>query len=690
MQAFHLALGLTFALIPVLIPAVAAAEPATRRSDLASPSGSARDLGTATLAQVAEPTAAPGEPPRFTDSVDVLQPPRPATPTYTVPRSEIQQRGAQNLADVLRGQPGFAINDYGPGADIHTGTYYRGNPINNTALLLNGRPYGNNVSTYHGNTDYNSIPTEIIEKVELSSGSAATLYGSHAFGGAINIVTRKGQGPPRLKAALEYGNLGQAAYRASYGGTSGPVDWLLAYQSTGTDNVYRVPVGAANRDPVSGLLANADTFFSSYYGNFSIELDERNTLAFDLTKSLSRRGLVYFGFPLQLDRLNHDGLNLGLTWTSRLGNGDDSKLNVALGYTQDYFSTYGPTRGVFSRTGNLNTELWTARVEHNWNVAPDHNLRYGLDVVQNGLGGEVVSSLPALVPLNSSGGQTIFNGALFALDTWSIAKNLQLELGFRQNVNSRFNSTFNPNAGLRWTISPAVSLRGSWVSVQRNPGPDQLFFFDTIHGWIANPNLIPETGSSWSAGLDVDFSPGLKGQFTYFGSTLNNRLSPQFIGFAQPGNVSLSQWQNIGTVATGGGEASLRWQIAPEWSTSLALTYTDSRIVSGPESGLQFALVPFTVGQLGIGYAHEGWQVNLFANYNSGSRRALFADGQAGFRTTDFSPAYFTLDLRLRAPITESLALTAFVQNLADTPYEKVNRIFLPGLAYRFGVETSF
>jgi vitamin B12 transporter len=668
----------------------AAAEPALNRTDLPRPSLSAKDLQEPSgviLAQAnLKPEVTPSSTPLFSEQLDTQQPPRPATPTYTVPRAEIQQRGSQNLADVLRGQPGFAINDYGPGADIHTGTYYRGNPINNTTVLLNGRPFGNNISTYHGTTDFNSIPVESIDKIELSSGSAATLYGSQAFGGAINIVTRKGQGPARLRAAIEYGNLGQSNYRVSYGGATETVNYNFSYQDYTTDNRYAVPVGAANRDPATGLLFNADTATTSYLGSVSVELDPRNTLAFDLSKLVSRRGLVYFGFPLQRDRLNHDGLSTGLTWNAKLGAGEDSKLTATLGYNQDYFSTYGPS-GAFSRFGNLNTELWSGRVEHNWTTAPNNNLRYGLDLVNNGLAGEVLSTnLAGTGVFNGSTGQRITNTALFVLDNWNLTKELQLELGVRQNLNSRFNATFNPNAGLRYTLSPAITLRGSWVSVQRNPGLDQLYFFDTVHGWLSNPNLVPEAGSSWTGGLDVQFSPELRGQFTYFGSLLNNRLNPQGIG--QINGVNLSQWQNVGTVATNGGELALRWQIDSEWSTSLSYTYTDARSISGPESGLQFALIPYSVAQLGIGYEHEGWRVNLFANYSSGSRRALFA--QTASLTTDFSPSYLTVDLRTNLPITETLSLTASLDNLADTAYEKVNRIFLPGLAYRIGLQSSF
>jgi outer membrane receptor for ferrienterochelin and colicin len=97
-----------------------------------------------------------------------------STPTYVIEKEEIQKQGATSVADVLKKMPGFAINNVGYGADIHTGTYYRGASIDQSVFLINGRPINTNISTYHGNTDLNSIPIEAIERVELYSGTASS------------------------------------------------------------------------------------------------------------------------------------------------------------------------------------------------------------------------------------------------------------------------------------------------------------------------------------------------------------------------------------------------------------------------------------------------------------------------------------------------------------------------------------
>nr|WP_242022248.1 TonB-dependent receptor [Trichocoleus sp. FACHB-90] len=599
-----------------------------------------------------------------------------STPIYEIDAEEIQKQGSNSAAEILKGLPGFAVNDAGYGADIHTGTYYRGHSINQSVFLLNGRPIGNNINTYHGTTDLNSIPVEAIERVELSSGTSTTLYGSEAFGGVVNIVTKQAQEVPRLNATVQYGSYNQSNYRVSYGGSAANLRFNLGYEKYAADNRYPVPKGAANRD-AEGLLFNGDTATSNYFGGIALDLDSRNTLSLDAYAISSRRGLLYFGFPLQRDRLDHDVLNVGLSWRSLLGENKDSVLRATLGYNRDYFNTYGPTQNIFYRTGTLDSQAVTGRVEHQWQTSPSNKLIWGLDVKNSYLTGDSLSTAPNLSALNETENRDRFHTALFALNTWNITDTFQTDLGIRQNFDSEFGSYLNPTAGVRWNITPAVAVRGSWASVQRNPGLDQLYIFDTVHNWLPNPDLNPETGSSWTAGVDINFSRNLTGQFTYFGSSLNDRLG-----------IIAGRWANIGLVNTNGLEAAIKWQINREWSTFVNYTYTDARIETGVEKGLQLGLIPYSVGQLGVGYNSGGWQINLYASYYSGARRAFF--NNAGENPRDFSPPYLNLDLSGRIPVTRNLGLIVYLENLADVSYEKANRIYQPGLTFRIGVESTF
>ena len=269
--------------------------------------------------------------------------PETSAPEYTITEQEIQKQGANNAAEVLRGLPGFAVNNVGRGADIHTGTYYRGASINQSVFLINGRPIGTNINTYHGTIDLNSIPVGAIEQVELSSGTSSTLYGSGAFGGVVNIITKQGQEIPRLNLGVQYGSYDQLNYRANYTGSTGSLKFNFGYEQNQADNRYRVPVGGANRDS-EGRLFNGDFATSNYFGSLTFALNSRNTISLDAYKITSRKGLIYFGFPLQRDRLDHDAFNIGLSWKTLLGGGEDSVLRATIAYNQDFFNTYGPTQ----------------------------------------------------------------------------------------------------------------------------------------------------------------------------------------------------------------------------------------------------------------------------------------------------------------------------------------------------------
>jgi vitamin B12 transporter len=604
-----------------------------------------------------------------------------STPTYTIDSQQIQRQGSKSVAEVLKNLPGFAINDTGFGADIHTGTYYRGASINQSIILLNGRSIGSNVNTYHGATDLNSIPVDAIERIELSSGAGNVIYGSEGFGGVVNIITKAYTGTPQTNLSAEFGSLGRSNYRASYAGGDRKLNYRVGIEKYRIDNNYSVPVGAANRDPVTGKLTNADTDTTNYSGGISIALDPRNQLDFDAIKITSRRGLVYFGFPLQQDRLNHDALNAGLNWRSQLTEDQSSILNTTLSFNQDYFDSFGPS-GNDSRTGKLDSKAITGKLDHTWRTSTANTLRWGGELQNRQLNGSAFSTVPSRIAFNDIENRNVFNTALFAVDTWKVTDRVAIDLGFRQNFNSQFGNYLNPSLGSRWEITPQIALRASVAGAQRNPGLDQLYLFDTVHGWLPNPNLRPEKGTTWTAGVDLALSPTSTGTITYFGSNLTDRIAIQA---AEP---TATQWSNIGEVTTNGLELGFKQQLSPQWSTFVNYTYTDAKTQTGADRGLQLAFVPYSVAQLGVGYANRGWELNLSGNYNSGTRRAFFTN--PGQTTTSFVPSFFDLDLNARIPVSENIGLNLAIENLADVQYEKVNRIYSPGRTFRAGVSANF
>lgn len=62
---------------------------------------------------------------------------------------------------------------------------------NRTLVLLNGRRHVGGDSERPNVVDLNSIPTELIERIEIVTGGVSAIYGSEAVAGVVNIITKQ-------------------------------------------------------------------------------------------------------------------------------------------------------------------------------------------------------------------------------------------------------------------------------------------------------------------------------------------------------------------------------------------------------------------------------------------------------------------------------------------------------------------
>ena len=94
---------------------------------------------------------------------------------------------SKNLGELLSSCSEVLIKDTGGEAGIST-ISIRGSSSKNVLVLIDGSPLntGGNSSF-----DLNMIPVSLIERIEIIRGGDASLYGSGAMGGIVNIVTKK-------------------------------------------------------------------------------------------------------------------------------------------------------------------------------------------------------------------------------------------------------------------------------------------------------------------------------------------------------------------------------------------------------------------------------------------------------------------------------------------------------------------
>lgn len=128
-------------------------------------------------------------------------------PVQTLTRTQIDQMAVTSTADLIAALPamqGFitsstSVNGGGSGvqtASVHAiGTQY-------TLVLLNGRrmaPYGTGSAV-----NLASIPLAAVERVEILTDGASTLYGSDAIAGVVNFILKKNQKDFNIEATYNH------------------------------------------------------------------------------------------------------------------------------------------------------------------------------------------------------------------------------------------------------------------------------------------------------------------------------------------------------------------------------------------------------------------------------------------------------------------------------------------------------
>jgi len=211
----------------------------------------------ASMPATAQSVDTPATAPETNDSTEIVvtgsrirrDPTDQDKPVITVDETSIAKTGLTSVADVLQRLPSSggglntkvnnAGNIGGPpdGTGVSSGAAeldlrYLG--AKRTLVLVDGLRYvnGSSAGGIPASVDFNSIPINFVERVEVLQSGASPLYGSDAVAGVINVITKQEQ--KGLKASAYFGT-----YRAGDGHTySGTLDYGVQNEATGTSVVF--------------------------------------------------------------------------------------------------------------------------------------------------------------------------------------------------------------------------------------------------------------------------------------------------------------------------------------------------------------------------------------------------------------------------------------------------------------------
>ncbi|MCB1180157.1 MAG: TonB-dependent receptor [Leptospiraceae bacterium] len=123
---------------------------------------------------------------------------------YVITHQQIKERGYRVLTDALADVPGFDFqHTYGIYPHL---IHQRGlvGENNRTLVYIDGIP-DNNINEFAVLAGTNQFPLFNVDRIEIVSGPASSLYGANAFNGIINIITKDGKGHAGHEVGATYG-----------------------------------------------------------------------------------------------------------------------------------------------------------------------------------------------------------------------------------------------------------------------------------------------------------------------------------------------------------------------------------------------------------------------------------------------------------------------------------------------------
>lgn len=560
----------------------------------------------------------------------------------------ITATGGQTVADVLDNASGAFVKRYGDGG-LST-LSLRGAGASQIAILLDGHRL---TDPQLGQVDLNLLPTLLVNSIEVMHGAGSSLYGTDAVGGVVNIQSRQ---PGNLvQTLLEYGAYGAFTGGLALSGTRETLSGQVALEYTGSQGDFPY-LNSTLYPPREMRREGADQRRFSAYASAGL----------DRNQHASRLALWYGGAERGLPGLATSPQRGERQWDEQFRAWFDHDRRVGWGNVK--FGSvihYGALRYLnpyvdVDDTGR--TLLSSAEMEANVLVNSHWLLTTGVS------GTFSQANHPQL-----SSDAREYHSAVFASGTGSFGSFLiypafRLDAHVPHGGEARF--PLSPRIGFNWQpfTSPKFFIKAQVARSFRMPTLNDRYWQPG-----GNPNLQPERGWSYDAGVFVQTNRGV-GEVTVFGSRVRDQI------IWEPKSSSFHVPENVSRVRVRGVEVSYRQLLLSKGTNQLSgrlfYTFTDARDQSDPNSlsyGQPVRYVPREQLTAQIAFGTGPVQIDLNARYCG--RRYLTADA------TQYLDPFIVLDAQAR--VTGNLKafqgqLALVIENALDTRYAIVQHYPMP------------
>ena len=541
-----------------------------------------------------------------------------------IDRAEIERKQFHSVEELLSTLPGVSMKNNG-GAGKATSISLRGTNANAVLVLVDGQKIG---SATTGQTAFQFLPIDQIERIEVVRGPRSSLYGSEAIGGVIKIFTRKdSENGVKPFASLTYGS--HETYDAN-AGINIKTDKSWTTLSVAGAHTKGIDATDMRTEPDRDGYKNYSVLINTGYQFTERLAVDANLLHVDGTTEYDNS---YSINPEQKIQQNIYGLgavyDVNNLWKTQLkiGRAEDKEDTRSDKKSQ---SVYNTARDSLSWLNTLNFN-------------ENNTLLLGYDYLNDEIKGSGVKSY-----VNNARD----NHGYFAQYLGNFSQ-VELQTALRVDDNEQFGTHTTGNATLGYHFDQVLTYI-SYGTAFKAPTFNDLY---SPYGGVLN--LKPEQSENYEIGL--------KGQLTTFDWELNgfyNEIDDLIVWRPDaPGSYSWYASQ-IDKARIRGVELSLG-QTLQNWKWNVNYTYQDPENRSeGAAKGKQISYRAKQLFNASADYTMDKWTVG--GSVHAEDKRFVDTDGL----NTSSLPSFATADTRVTYQATPEFSVQAKLANMFDKQYQ--------------------
>jgi outer membrane receptor for ferrienterochelin and colicins len=545
---------------------------------------------------------------------------------------EIKRFGANNLQDLLTRLP----NVFTFGSEIFRDnvTSIRGQTLthgdNHVLILFNGRPFRDSHVGGFNNVIYTAFPLEVIERIEMIRGPGSALYGTNAYSGVINIITKTPTKDPGNEITAGYGSNNTFLSSGYLNKQWDDFSFVVSGRFFDSDGwTFRATDSLGTSDSVDYSQKNYGIFAQAKYKDITFS-------GFSLANTNTNLGF-FPRFPASEETLDRKRYFFDAEYSQNLAKNWDASYNFTFNGTENTTDT-GPAISYF-------------------NYLFESSVRGKIFEKLNVLAGGVFESLNGDLDTKQTSYSSDRFNAYIQID-YKFLERLKLIAGTQINKVQGIDANVSPRFGAILDLPENFGIKLLYGEAFRSPfAAEQALNASTLKG---NPELDPETIRTFDAQLFYS-SPK-----TYFAITYYDSLQEDTITRAARSDGILT-FVNMGEVDFEGIEVESKYRPNTQWEFLGSVSYQVNEDQSGQRD---VGLVPNFMGKWGVSYdSPNGFSIGLFDSYFGESAEL---SGAPKLNPDADSYHWMTLksSLELRkyfnANTIPNIRLNLFVDNLLD------------------------